>query len=149
VPGLVDLLERFRRRWAPPGRVDTPARVREQRHGPAVELRDVFAAVDPVIAEAERLREEARQDASRRRTQATTVAGQLTAEAPARGAQARTEAMASQRARYEDEIDQAQQRARAEADRVRATARQRLPRMVDRVVGEVLAAFEDEVDRAR
>jgi hypothetical protein len=149
VPGLVDLLERFRRRWAPPGRVDTPARVREQRHGPAVELRDVYAAVDPVIAETERLREDAREDAARRRAQATTTASRLTAEAPEQGAAARTDAMASQRTRYEDQIDQARAQAQEEADRVRATARQRLPQTVDRVVELVLHAFPDEVHRAR
>jgi hypothetical protein len=137
VPGsLSDLLRRFRPAVAPGPAA--PAGVPADRLAEAqAELAPVFAAIQPAVAQARQLREQAAAEATRRRDEGREEAARVVADARARLGAVRAEAAATSIAALEAERAKVDERARAEVDRIRRVAEGRAPGVVAAVVARV------------
>jgi hypothetical protein len=136
VPGVRDLLDRFRPAGAPgpAGAAGVPA---DREASAAAELAPVFAALAEVVAESDRILLAADEAAERRRAEA---AGQARAAvARARGEAAAIRAATAARIREDTAAELAQLTARttAEADELRRRGATELPQLLSRVLGEV------------
>lgn len=135
-PTLSEILRRFLPAVAPgpAGPVGVPA----DRVGEAeAELAAVFAALEPAVGDAQRLREQAQADADRRRQQGAGEAGWIMAEARARLDAVRAEAVSAGLAALDEERASLEREARAEVERVRRVAAARLPEVVAEVIAGV------------
>jgi len=133
---LSQILRRFRPAVAP-GPAG-PAGVPADRGAEAeAELAAVFAALEPSVADARRVREEARADAGRRRRHGLEEAERIVAEARNRLDAVRAEAASAQLAALDAERATLEGNARAEVDRVERLAEARVPDLVAQVVARV------------
>lgn len=133
---LADSLRRFKPAVAP-GAAGPPGTPIDQAEEAAAELAAVFAALEPVHVAAGRVRAEARADAERRRRQGMEEAERILAGARARRDAVRAEAASRQLAALDEARATIDAGAKAEAERVRQVAEQRLPGIVARVVDGV------------
>jgi F0F1-type ATP synthase membrane subunit b/b' len=137
-----DFLERLRPSAAPgaPASAGVPAdRVAER----SAELEALFARLEPVQAEAARIRTEAVTEAARRRAAAQQQAQSVVADAQLRAQAERSAAAAEARASGELAADQVLADARREAEDLAVRARGRQSDLV----GQVLAAARAELLR--
>jgi flagellar biosynthesis/type III secretory pathway protein FliH len=139
MPGTQDLLRRFRRIAAPPGRA-APATVPADRLDErSAELAAVFAAIDEIDGEIEQLEREGAADAEKIRDEGRAEAEEILADAEERAEVARAEAAASQRRLREDEIAamlaRAEERAREIAERSDAQIQMGVARVLDALIG--------------
>ncbi len=135
---LSDILRRFRPAVAPgpAGPAGVPAdRVAEA----AAELAVVFDALASTTAEVRARREEAAEDAERLRRQAAAEASGIVADARGRREAMRAEAASARLTALDADRAALETEARAEADRVRGVAEERLPGLVERVLAQVRA----------
>ncbi len=135
---LSDILRRFRPAAAPgpAGPAGVPAdRVAEA----AAELAVVFDALVSTTADVRARREEAAEDAERLRRQAAAEASRIVADAGGRREAMRAEAASASLTALDADRAALETEARAEADRVRGVAEERLPALVERVLAQVRA----------
>lgn len=130
---LRDLLDRFRPAGAP-GQATRAGVPVDRRAGLSTEVAPVFAALAPVLAECERIREEARAQARRREAEARRRAQAIVARARTESEAERAAAAAAARARAMSENERILARARDEARAVRQQGECRRPEVVARVV---------------
>lgn len=147
--GIRDLLSRFRPAGAPgpAGAAGVPV---DRRQALAAELAPVFAALAPVEAECERLRDGARRAAAAREAAAAEQARVMVAQARNEAPAQRAAAAAAVQEAAAAELAQLEANAAAEAEEVRRQTAQRLPGLVAQVVARVradLAALDRETDR--
>ena len=136
MPGLRDLLSRFRAAGAPgaPGAAGTPV---DRRAGVAVELEPVFAALAETDAECERLRLGSAADGQRCIEGAGKRAAVIVAQAQGAVQAERAAAMSRMRRRAETDLAVIEQRSRVAAEEIVRRAEQQLPGLVDEVVARV------------
>ena len=140
---LQELLRRFRPLVVAPGRAG-PATVPIDRTADLMaELVDVFAAIDAIDDEAERIEDDARQRAEQAELAARLHAGQLTSSAQERAASERAAAYAQRRNQHEDVIRLQLEAATEEAHRIEQASRERTPACIDRVLHCVLLGPPD------
>ena len=128
-----ELLERFRPAGAPGGATSAgvPA---DRRASLSAEVRPIFDALAPVLAECERIREQARAQARRREAEARRRAEAIVDRARMESEAERAAAAAAVRARVTSEYEQSLARARAQAQAVRERGERRRPALTARVV---------------
>jgi flagellar biosynthesis/type III secretory pathway protein FliH len=138
VPGVRDLLDRFRPAGAPgpAGAAGVPA---DRQESAADELAPVFAALAEVEAECERIRREAAQAAAWRRAEAAEQARAVVAQARGRAASIRAAAATRIREDTAAELAQLAARTTAEADELRRRSARQQPQLVSIVVDRVRA----------
>lgn len=133
VAKLRDLLDRFRPAGAP-GQATSAGVPVDRRAGLSTEVAPIFAALAPVLAECERIREAARVEARRREAEARRRAQAIVAQARMESEAERAAAAAAVRARVTSENEQTLTRAREAARAVREEGERRRPARVARVV---------------
>lgn len=146
MPGLRDLLSRFRAAGAPgaPGAAGMPV---DRRAGVAVELEPVFAALAETTAECERLRAGSAAEAQRCLAEAGERAAAIVAQAQGAVQAERAAAMSRMRRRAETELAAIEDESRAAAEEIARRAASQLPVLVDEVVARVrsdVAALEHD-----
>ena len=104
MPGTRDLLRRFRRIAAPPGRAASATVPVDRPSELSVELAAVFAAMDEIDEEIERMEREARVEMEQILAEGRASAERILAEAQERAEVVRSEAAASRRRSREEEI---------------------------------------------
>lgn len=135
---LQELLRRFRPLVVAPGRAG-PATVPVDRTADLMaELVDVFAAIDAIDDEAERVEEDARQRVGQSAVAAGSGATRLTSSALDRATTERAAAYAERRELHEGAIRLQLEAATREARRIKRTSRERTPACVDHVLRCVL-----------
>jgi len=137
--GTRDILRRFRRVAAPPGRAATATIPVDRLAERSAELAGVFAAMDDIDTEIDRVEREGSADVARIREEGRAAAERILAEAAERAEVARSEAAASRRQRREDEIDAmlalAEEGAREIADAAHAQIRDGVSRVLETLMG--------------
>ena len=136
---MLDRLRRFRPMGAPGGAGPVGVPV-DTRSGPPAELVGVFEALDGVIDDCRRIREEAEQEATELIAAADREAGQLVADARSQAAAERATAAASIRLTGDAAAEQLRAAAATEADRLVQHGSQQL----DGLVSVVLRKLHDE-----
>jgi hypothetical protein len=135
---LQGLLRRFRPLAVPLGRAG-PATVPVDRTADHMaELADVFAAIDAIDDEAERVEDGARQRAHQAEASARTAETRLTSTARERAAAERAAAYVERRRLDEDAIRVQLEAATEEAHRIERASRARIPASIDNVLRCVL-----------
>jgi hypothetical protein len=135
---LQGLLRRFRPLAVPLGRVG-PATVPVDRTADHMaELADVFAAIDAIDDEAERVEDGARQRAHQAEASARAAETRLTSTARERAAAERAAAYVERRRLDEDAIRVQLEAATEEAHRIERASRARIPASIDNVMRCVL-----------
>lgn len=105
MPGTRDLLRRFRRIAAPPGQASSATVPVDRPAERFAELADVFAAMDEIDAEIERVEREGAAEAARILDEGRAATERILAEADERAEVARSEAAATRRRSRQEEID--------------------------------------------
>ena len=135
---LQELLRRFRPLVVAPGRAGPPTVPVDRTADLMVELSDVFAAIDAIDDEAERIEQDARQRAGQVEVAARSSATQLTSTALENVAAKRAAAYAERRELHEQAIRLRLEAATTEARRIERTSRERTPACADHVLRCVL-----------
>lgn len=139
MPGTRDLLRRFRRIAAPPGRAASATVPLDRLAERSAELAGVFAAMDEIDVEIERVEREGSADAARTRDAGRAAAERILAEAAEHAEVARSEAAASRRRSREEEIDAMLALAEGEAHEIaegaNAQIRDGVARVLDSLMG--------------
>ena len=143
VLNLQELLRRFRPLVVAPGRAGPTTVPVDRTADLMAELTDVFAAIDAIDDEAERVEEEARQRAGQAEAAARSGASQLTSSAHERAVTERATAYVQRRELHEDAIRLQLEAATKEARRIGRASRQRTPACVDHVLQCVLLGPPD------
>jgi hypothetical protein len=136
VPGVRDLLDRFRPAGAP-GAAGAAGVPTDRQKSVADELAPVFAGLAGVEAECDRMRREAAQTAAHRRADAADRARVMVARARGEAAAIRAAVAARIREDTAAELAQLVARTTAEADELRRRGARRLPELVSMVVERV------------
>ncbi|MGZ8437159.1 MAG: hypothetical protein ACXW4H_00345 [Candidatus Limnocylindrales bacterium] len=140
---LQELLRRFRPLVVAPGRAG-PATVPVDRTADLMaELTGVFASIDAIDDEAERVEEDARHRAGQVEVAARSRATRLTSNASERAAAENAAAYAERRELHEDAIHLRLAAATEEARRIERTSRERTPACIDNVLRCVLLGPPD------
>jgi vacuolar-type H+-ATPase subunit H len=136
MPGLRDLLSRFRAAGAPgaPGAAGVPV---DLRAGVTAELEPVFAALAATTAECARLRAGGATEAQRRVDDARRRAAAMIAQAEDTAQAARATEAARVRGRARAGLAAIEEESRAEAEEIARRAAERLPGEVHEVVRRV------------
>jgi hypothetical protein len=135
---LQELLRRFRPLVVAPGRAG-PATVPVDRTADLMaELADVFAAIDAIDDEAERVEADAHQRAGQAEVAARLGATQLTSSAQQMAAAERAAAYAERTALHQHAIHLQLEAATEEAHRIERASRERTPACIDHVLQCVL-----------
>jgi hypothetical protein len=140
MPDTRDLLRRFRRVAAPPGRAAAATVPVDRSSELSVELAPVFAAMDEIDAEIARVEREGEEDAARIRDEGRAAAERILADGRERAEAARADAAASRRRSREDEIDTMLSEAERQARRIAEGADGRIQDGVSRVLDALMAA---------
>ncbi len=132
---LSDILQRFRRIWAPPGGPSGAAGIpSDQRLELTEELTGLFAALDEVEKESAAILAAAQREADQIRAEAESQAARLRKSALARAPRERLLVAQEQRQVAEKLSASRMEEALQEAERIRRRAAEREPRLVAEVV---------------
>ena len=134
VADLSRYLRRFRRLVSPPGRAAPGAVPSDRRAELADELAELFAAIDEVQQEAERIRGEGEEEAERRREEADEQVERILSSAREETEELRADEAARRRQEIEDTIEEIRGDAEREAEAARARSQDRIGALADRVV---------------
>lgn len=138
-----ELLRRFRPLVAPPGRAGLATVPVDRTADRMAELADVFAAIDAIDDEAERVEDDTRQRASQVEAAAGLAATRLTSSARERAAGERAAAYTERRELHEDTIRLQLETATEEAHRIERASRERMVALLDDVLRCVLLGSPD------
>ncbi|MBE1494023.1 vacuolar-type H+-ATPase subunit E/Vma4 [Amycolatopsis lexingtonensis] len=141
MPAIRDLLDRFRPAGTP-GAAARPGVPADRRTEAAAELEPVLASLDDTQARVAEIRREAAKEASRRRREALARAEAIVAQARIDAASARADAALRVRREGTAEATALAETAAAEADRVRALIAERMPALVEHVLGEARSILD-------
>lgn len=144
VADLARFLRRFRRLASPPGRAGPAAVPLDRDRARSEELEDLFAAIDEIGEEAERVLSEAEERCAKIREDAETGVSRLLDHARSEADAARADESVRRRAELEEERRSTLDEAREEASGVRARAQDRLEDLAQRIVRELLELRDDE-----
>lgn len=137
-------LRRFRRLVSPPGRAAPGAVPSDRRAELSDELAEVFAAIDEIEQEAERIRGEGEEEAERRRDEADEHVERILNSAREETEELRAEEAANRRQEIEDTIEEIRGDAEREAEAARGRSQDRIGDLADRVVDLVVSIDVEE-----
>lgn len=140
VSTLTNSLRRFRRAVSPPGRPGRAAVPADRSATLADELAEVFAAIDALADESERIRRDAEDAAAARREQGAREADRILQRAREDAAEDRARAAADRRASIDADIHATLAAGAREAAQIRARARDRAGQLADRITRRLLDA---------
>jgi hypothetical protein len=139
MPGTRDLLRRFRRVAAPPGRAAAATVPVDRLEELSAELAPVFGAMDAIEEEIDRVEREGEENAARIRDEGRATAERILADARERAEVARSEAAATRRRSREEEIgamlSAAEEQAREIAGRADGRIEDGVVRVLDALMG--------------